>query len=62
MRPLSTLEIEAIPAFVACRYLWHISVHTLNAPDWGIDWLGDSYFDGRLKTLRQLEEDYAGMI
>lgn len=62
VRPLSALEIEAIPAFVACRYLWHISVHTLNAPDWGIDWLGDSYFDGRLKTLRQLEEDYAGLI
>lgn len=62
VRPLTSLEIEAVPAMVACRYLWHISVHTFNSQDWGIDWLGDEYFDGRLKTLKKLEEDYSGMI
>jgi Ser/Thr protein kinase RdoA (MazF antagonist) len=62
VRPLTELEIKAIPAMVACRYLWHISVHTLNAPDWGIDWLGDEYFDNRINTLKKLEEDYAGLI
>lgn len=62
VRPLSDLEVEAIPAFVACRYLWHISVHTFNAPDWGIDWLGDEYFESRIAALKKLEEDYAGLI
>ena len=62
VRPLSLLEVDSIPAFVACRYLWHISVHTLNAGDWGVDWLGDVYFDKRIAMLKKLEGDYPGMI
>ena len=58
VRLLSDLELASIPLFVACRYLWHISVHTLNAPDWGMGWLNDAYFDGRLQQLRQLATDY----
>jgi Ser/Thr protein kinase RdoA (MazF antagonist) len=57
IRPLTDLELASIPLFTACRYLWHISVHTLNAPDWGIGWLDDRYFDNRLKTLRQVQAE-----
>ena len=59
---LTALDLEALPAMAACRYLWHISVHTLNARDWGIDWLEDVYFDKRLALLNQLEDDYADFI
>jgi Ser/Thr protein kinase RdoA (MazF antagonist) len=58
VRPLTAVEQASIPYFVACRYLWHISVHTFNAPDWGMGWLNDEYFDGRIKGLQQLASDY----
>jgi hypothetical protein len=32
-------------------------VHTQNAPDWGVGWLDDGYFDDHLKRLRRAEED-----
>lgn len=35
-----------------------MGVHTENAPDWGIDFLNDGYFDTHLKRLRDAEADY----
>jgi hypothetical protein len=46
-----------VPLFVCARYLWHISVHAQNTPDWGIGWL-DGFFDDHLQRLRQAEKDY----
>jgi Ser/Thr protein kinase RdoA (MazF antagonist) len=57
VRPLDPLEIEAAPLFVGGRYLWHMGVHTQNAPDWGIDFLNDGYFDRRIKVLKDYEAD-----
>ena len=57
-RPISELDVQAVALFVCCRYLWHMGVHTKNAPDWGIGWLNDEYFDDHLKRLRQADEDY----
>ena len=57
-RPLAKLEERAIHLFVCCRYLWHMGVHTQNAPDWGIGFLNDGYFDRHLKRLRDAEVDY----
>jgi Ser/Thr protein kinase RdoA (MazF antagonist) len=57
-RPINDLDLQAVPLFVCARYLWHMGVHTQNAPDWGIGWLNDEYFDDHLKRLRQAEEDY----
>jgi len=48
---------DAVPLFVCARYLWHISVHAQNTPDWGIGWL-DGFFDEHLQRLRQAQEDY----
>ncbi len=57
-RPITDLDVAAVPLFVCCRYLWHMGVHTQNAVDWGIAGLNDTYFDTHLKRLRQAEEDY----
>ncbi len=57
-RPINDLDIQAVPLFVCCRYLWHMGVHTQNAPDWGIGFLNDKYFNDHLKRLCQAEEDY----
>ncbi|MBN2046989.1 MAG: phosphotransferase [Anaerolineaceae bacterium] len=57
-RALNPLDLAAVPLFTACRYLWHMSVHTQNAYDWGCSFLNDAYFDNRLKQLKQLEIDY----
>jgi Ser/Thr protein kinase RdoA (MazF antagonist) len=57
-RPIRELDLQAIPLFVCARYLWHMGVHTQNAPDWGIGFLHDGYFDNHLKRLRQADEDY----
>lgn len=57
-RALSELDVQAVPLFVGARYVWHMGVHTQNAADWGCEWLGDEYFDEKLKFLRSVEEDY----
>ena len=60
LRPLNDLDIQAIPLFVGARYIWHMGVHTQNAPDWGCEWLNDEYFDEKLSFLRTVEKDYLG--
>ena len=57
-RTISNLDMQAVPLFVCCRYIWHMSVHTQNSPDWGVGFLSDEYFDRHLKNLRKAEEDY----
>jgi hypothetical protein len=59
VNPLSDLNIQAIPWFVAGRYLWHVWLHTTNAADWGHGWLNDEYFDRLLNNLRAVEADYS---
>jgi Ser/Thr protein kinase RdoA (MazF antagonist) len=58
VREIAELDVQAIPAFVCTRYLWHMGVHTQNSPDWGCGWLNDEYFDKRLDQLRKVEVDY----
>jgi Ser/Thr protein kinase RdoA (MazF antagonist) len=58
VRLIHQIDLQAIPLFVCTRYLWHMGVHTQNAPDWGCGWLNDKYFDNRLKQLRDIEADY----
>lgn len=57
-RNINDLDLQAVPLFVCCRYLWHMGVHTQNAPDWGIAGLNDKYFDTHLKRLHQADDDY----
>jgi Ser/Thr protein kinase RdoA (MazF antagonist) len=57
VRSLAPLDLEAVRLFVGGRYLWHMGVHTQNAPDWGIDFLNDGYFDRRIKILKEYEAD-----
>jgi Ser/Thr protein kinase RdoA (MazF antagonist) len=59
-RSINGLDVQAVPLFVCARYLWHISVHTQNTPDWGIGWL-DEFFDTHLERLRQAEKDYLSL-
>jgi len=58
VRSLRDLDIQAIPWFVAGRYLWHMWLHTTNAMEWGHGWLNDEYFDRAIKNLRAVEVDY----
>jgi len=57
-RPISDLDLKAVPLFICCRYLWHMGVHAFNTSDWGIAGLNDGYFDTHLKRLRDAEKDY----
>lgn len=58
VRSMDELDIQAIPLFVGARYIWHMGVHTQNAPDWGCEWLNDKYFDEKLGFLNAVEKDY----
>jgi Ser/Thr protein kinase RdoA (MazF antagonist) len=57
-RSIRDLDVQAVPLFVCARYLWHMGVHTQNAPDWGSGFLNDAYFDTHLKRLRDAAADY----
>jgi Ser/Thr protein kinase RdoA (MazF antagonist) len=58
VRSVNEIDVQASPIFVLTRYLWHMGVHTQNAPDWGCGWLNDEYFDKGLKKLRDAEAEY----
>jgi hypothetical protein len=58
MRPINPIDEKAIPLFVCARYLWHIGVHTRNAPDWGLGFLNKDYFKDHLGRLKKALEDY----
>lgn len=58
VRAIRELDLQAVPAFVCTRYLWHMGVHTQNAPDWGCGFLNDEYFDKRLAKLKEAETGY----
>lgn len=58
IRPIRDLDMKAVPLLVCARYLWHIGVHTENAPDWGVGFLDEAYFNDHLKRLHQAEDDY----
>lgn len=60
IRPLADLDVQAVPLFVAARYIWHMGVHTQNSVDWGCAWLDDAYFDEKLSYLHAVENDYFG--
>ena len=57
-RHLNQIDIEAVPYFVLCRYLWHMGVHTQNAADWGIGFLNETYFYKRIKTLEMTAAEF----
>jgi Ser/Thr protein kinase RdoA (MazF antagonist) len=58
VRPLTEVNLAAIPLFICARYTWHMGLHTGNAADWGRDWLDDGYFDRALKKLHDCERDF----
>ena len=58
LRQLNEMDLNAIPLFVGCRYIWHMGVHCENSPDWGCEWLNEAYFEEKVKFLNQVEVDY----
>jgi Ser/Thr protein kinase RdoA (MazF antagonist) len=52
-RPLSDLDLQAIPLFVAVRHFWFLGVHTANWDYWGWGEVNDRFFDGELTFLRE---------
>lgn len=57
-RPLHTLDIQAVPYFVAIRHFWLLGIHTSNGQDWGFAWMNDHYFDQAVTFLRAWEAEF----
>jgi Ser/Thr protein kinase RdoA (MazF antagonist) len=61
-RPLSDLDLAAVPWFVAARHIWLLGLHTGNSQDWGCGWMNDAYFDnggaGGLEFLREWDSEH----
>ena len=61
-RPMSDLDLAAVPWFVAARHIWLMGLHTGNSQDWGCGWLNDAYFDnggaGGLEFLREWDAEH----
>lgn len=54
-RAIRPADRDAIPLFVLARQIWHMGVHAAGVDHWGSGWLDDSYFDRRMRRLRQWE-------
>jgi Ser/Thr protein kinase RdoA (MazF antagonist) len=58
VRPISDIDIAAIPYFVALRHFWFLGVDAANGQDWGFGSMDDWYFDHYIKFLRTWEKEY----
>lgn len=52
-RTLQSVDLTAVPLFVAGRQIWLMGLHTSNASDWGYSFLDDRYFDESMNILRE---------
>jgi Ser/Thr protein kinase RdoA (MazF antagonist) len=57
-RRLSTIDVDAIPVFVAIRQIWLMGLHISLGDRFGWGWINDGYFDRQLKVLRDWEKDW----
>jgi Ser/Thr protein kinase RdoA (MazF antagonist) len=57
IRTMNEADLRAAPLMVGARYLWHMGIHTVNAPNWGFGGLNDAYWDRALKRLRTFEAE-----
>jgi Ser/Thr protein kinase RdoA (MazF antagonist) len=53
LRTLQTVDLAAVPLFVAIRQIWLVGLHAFNAPDFGYSFLNDYYFDESMSILRE---------
>lgn len=56
-RSLGAVDVDAIPAFVAIRQIWLMSLHISIGDRFGWGWINDDYFDRQLKVLRDWEKN-----
>jgi Ser/Thr protein kinase RdoA (MazF antagonist) len=59
-RPVSSVDIAAIPTFVAIRQIWLTGLHIGLADRFGWGWLNDRYFDRQLRVLRNWQKKFLG--
>jgi Ser/Thr protein kinase RdoA (MazF antagonist) len=57
-RHLKSIDVAAIPNFVAIRQLWLTGLHIGLADRFGWGWLNDRYFDRQFKVLRNWQKSF----
>lgn len=57
-RPVKSVDLAAIPTFVAIRQIWLTGLHIELADRFGWGWLNDRYFDRQFRVLRNWQRDF----
>lgn len=57
-RPVNSVDIAAIPTFVAIRQIWLTGLHVGLADRFGWRFLNDQYFDRQLRMLRNWQKNF----
>jgi Ser/Thr protein kinase RdoA (MazF antagonist) len=57
-RAVKSIDIAAIPTFVAIRQIWLTGLHIGLADRFGWGWLNDRYFDRQFKVLRNWQKNF----
>jgi Ser/Thr protein kinase RdoA (MazF antagonist) len=57
-RPVKSIDIAAIPTFVAIRQIWLTGLHIGLADRFGWGWLNDRYFERQFKILRNWQKNF----
>jgi Ser/Thr protein kinase RdoA (MazF antagonist) len=57
-RAIKSVNIAAIPTFVAIRQIWLTGLHIGLADRFGWGWLNDRYFDRQFKVLRNWQKNF----
>ncbi|MFL6211400.1 MAG: phosphotransferase enzyme family protein [Pyrinomonadaceae bacterium] len=58
LRPLSQVELDAIPRFGALRHIWLLGLEADMTKIWGSLWLDDKYIDRAVRFLKRWVREY----
>jgi Ser/Thr protein kinase RdoA (MazF antagonist) len=56
--PVSRIDLDAIPLFVAARSIWFMGLYAVHAPVWGFNPIEDGFFTYGLRFLRRWKEEH----
>jgi Ser/Thr protein kinase RdoA (MazF antagonist) len=57
MRPKAADSIEHVPLFIVLRQIWLQGYYASNAPEGGVSYQSDGYFEGLVSFLEKLESE-----
>ncbi len=62
IKELDEIDKEFIYIFFSILEIWVMGLHTSSRGEWGIEWLDDEYFYGKVASIKKIAEEHGIVI